>query len=82
VAATATPISATTEQQYDDENDQDQFHWNLPLTQTAGFTARQRINGALALLFPTLAQVSADRRFSDVSNQAHPAVLARRPSIG
>jgi hypothetical protein len=35
VAATPTPISAATEQQHHDNNNQDQFHRNSPLTPTS-----------------------------------------------
>jgi hypothetical protein len=35
VAATPTPISAATEQQHHDNNNQDQFHRNSPLTSTS-----------------------------------------------
>jgi hypothetical protein len=53
VAAPPAPISAATEQQHYDKNNQDQIHRDSPLTQTAVFTARRAFNGALTLLFPT-----------------------------
>jgi hypothetical protein len=56
VAAPPAPISAATEQQQHDNDNQDHFHRNSPLTPTSVRRAKL-FNGAFRLLFPTRGRV-------------------------
>jgi hypothetical protein len=52
VAVPPTPVSAATEQQQHDYNNQHQFHRNSPLTPTS-IRRAEVFNGAFSLSFPT-----------------------------
>jgi hypothetical protein len=52
VAAPATPISAATEQQHHENDNEDKLHWNSPPAPTAGFTARQTIQPPVQAFVP------------------------------
>jgi hypothetical protein len=57
MASTATPVSAATEQEHYQNDNQDHFHVNSPLIATALFGAYQAFNGAFDVLFPISAQL-------------------------
>jgi hypothetical protein len=56
MASTATPVSATTEQEHDQNDNQDHFHGISPLTAIALFAAYQAFNGGFKVLFPISVQ--------------------------
>jgi hypothetical protein len=58
MTSTATPISAATEQQHYQNDNQDQFHGISPLTAMAFFAACQAFNGVFEALFRTSLQPS------------------------
>jgi hypothetical protein len=52
MTATATPVSAATEQEHQHNNDEDQFHGNSPLMTTALFAAHQIFQRRLKGIVP------------------------------
>ena len=52
MTSTATPISAATEQEHDQNDNQDQFHGIPPLMAMALFAAYQAFNGVFEVSFP------------------------------
>jgi hypothetical protein len=75
VAASPTPIPAATEQQHHDNNNQDQFHRNSPLTPT-GIRWAPKKQRRLKAIVPDKPVRVAQPAFCDVSN------LARASDIG
>jgi hypothetical protein len=58
MTATATPITAATEQDHQHNDNQNQFHGISPLMATALFAAYQAFNGGFEVLFLTGVQPS------------------------
>jgi hypothetical protein len=56
MTATATPISAATEQEHEYNDNQEQFHGISPLMAMALFAAPKQFNGVFKVLFPINAQ--------------------------
>jgi hypothetical protein len=52
MASTATPVSAATEQEHHQNDNQDHFHGNSPLMAMAIFAAHLEFNGVFRALFP------------------------------
>jgi hypothetical protein len=52
MTATATPVSAATEQEHYQNDNQDHFHGNSPLMAMAIFAVYQAFNGVFNVLFP------------------------------
>jgi hypothetical protein len=52
MTSTPTPVSAATEQEHYQNDDQDHFHGNSPLTAIALFASYQAFNGGFKVLFP------------------------------
>jgi hypothetical protein len=69
MTATATPVSAATEQEHQYNDNQEQFHGISPLMAMALFAAPKAFNGILEVLFPISVQPPL-LALRDVSNSA------------
>jgi hypothetical protein len=56
MTSAATPVSAATKQEHDQNDNQDHFHENFPLAPAAYLPRTQAFNGVFKLLFPTRVQ--------------------------
>jgi hypothetical protein len=61
VTATASPVSAATEQQHHHNDNQDQFHGASPLMAVALFAANRTTNGVYKRWFPISAHACSNR---------------------
>jgi hypothetical protein len=81
VAATPTPITAATEQQHHDNNNQDQFHRNSPLTPT-GIRWAPKKQRRLKAIVPDKPVGVAQPSSCDVSNFARAHRRSTAFSVG
>jgi hypothetical protein len=79
MASTATPVSAATEQEHNQNDNQDHFHGNSPLIAMHYLPRTLGFNGVFRALFPTGAERDASERIGLIEGDLD-ATYQSRPS--